>query len=157
MNGIGKGADGKAPVGKAGGGVRRLGRALPLLCVALWACASASGGAGSGPTRSSRSPITREEMGERAAQDLYTIVRQFRPNWMQIRGQATPMGGVRTVQVVVDGTLQPGGLEVLRSLRGDQVEELSFLSGQDATTRYGLDVEAGVIVVTTMREGSGGA
>lgn len=131
-------------------------RVLPLLCIALWGCASASGGSGSSPSRSSRNILTREEMGERSEQDLYTIVQQFRPSWMQIRGQATPTGGIRTVQVVIDGTLQPGGLEVLRSYRGNQVEELRFLSGQDATTRYGLDVEAGVIVVTTLREGGGG-
>jgi len=159
MKGIGKGAAGRAPVGpvgKAGVGVRRLRRVLPLLCVALWACASASGGAGDSPRRSSRNVLTREEMGERAEQDLYTIVQQFRPSWMQIRGQATPVGGVRTVQVVVDGSVQPGGLEVLRSYRGNQVEELRYLNGQDATQRYGMDVEAGVIVVTTLRSKGGG-
>jgi hypothetical protein len=88
--------------------------------------------------------------------DVYEIVRQLRPSWLQIRGQATPTGGVRRVQVVVDGTLQPGGVEVLRTLRGSQVQEIRHLSGQDATTRYGLDVEGGVIVVTTDRgRGSG--
>jgi len=96
-------------------------------------------------------------MGERAEQDLYTIVQQFRPSWMQIRGQSTPMGGVRTVQVVVDGSIQPGGLEVLRSYRGNQVEELRYLNGQDATQRYGMDVEAGVIEVTTLRSKGGGS
>jgi hypothetical protein len=90
-------------------------------------------------------------MGERAAQDLYTIVQQLRPNWLSIRGQATPMGGVRQVRVVIDGTLQPGGAEVLRTLRGTQVDELRYLTGQDATTRFGMDVEGGVIVVTTLK------
>jgi hypothetical protein len=156
MNGIARGAAGGAPAGKTGAGLRRLGRVLPAMCVLLWACASPSGGSGGSPRRSSTSVLTREEMGERAEQDLYTIVQQFRPSWMQIRGQATPVGGVRTVQVVVDGSVQPGGLEVLRSYRGSQVEKLRYLNGQDATQRYGMDVEAGVIEVTTLR-GRGGA
>jgi hypothetical protein len=136
----------------------RVARLAPVLCALACACASGSsgsGGSGTAPRTGSRSPITTDEIGERRALDLYTIVQQLRPNWMQMRGQATPVGGVRTVQVVIDGTLQPGGLEVLRSLRGTQVEEVRFLNGQDATTRYGLDVEAGVIVVTTLRGGEG--
>jgi hypothetical protein len=90
-------------------------------------------------------------MGERVGLDLYTVVQQLRPNWLTIRGQATPTGGVRQVRVVIDGTVQPGGPEVLRTLRGTQVQELRYLSGQDATTRYGMDVEGGVIEVTTLR------
>ena len=124
------------------------------LALALATAGCASGGAGAGaatPSRTSRSAITREEMGERQSLDVYTVVEQLRPNWLRTRGQATPGGGVRVVQVVVDGSLQPGGVEVLRTLRASQVEEIRFLSGQDATTRYGLDVEAGVIVVTTDR------
>jgi len=134
---------------------RRLaGAALAVALLALPGCASGGGaadGAGGSTSRSTRSPITREEIGDRSGLDLYEIVRQLRPSWLQSRGQATPTGGVRQVQVVVDGTLQPGGVGVLRTLRGAQVQELRHLSGQDATTRYGLDVEGGVIVVTTDR------
>ena len=126
--------------------------ALLLLCGTLAACAS--GGAGRTPSRSSRSPITREEIGDRSALDLYTLVEQLRPNWLRTRGQ-TSMAGTGGVRVAIDGTLQAGGVDVLRSLRGAQVREVSFLSGQDATTRYGLDVGAGVIAVTTERGGGG--
>ena len=87
--------------------------------------------------------------------NLYEIVRQLRPGWLQVRGQSTPSGGVRRVQVVIDDSLQPSGADALRTLRGSQVQEVRYLSGQDATTRYGLDVEGGVIVVTTDR-GRGG-
>jgi hypothetical protein len=123
------------------------------LAVVAGACAGGGGGGSSSPSRSSRSPITPDEIGERRTLDVYTLVEQLRPNWLRARGQATPTGGVRLVQVVVDGTIQPGGLEVLRTLRGSQVQEIRYLSGQDATTRYGLDVEGGVIVVTTFRDG----
>jgi len=131
--------------------------AVMTLTLALVAGACAGGGGGGGgtssPSRSSRSPITPDEIGERRTLDVYTVVEQLRPNWLRARGQATPTGGVRLVQVVVDGTIQPGGVEVLRTLRGSQVQEIRYLSGQDATTRYGLDVEGGVIVVTTFRDG----
>ena len=137
---------------------RRTARLLVVAALAMGVgCATGGGSSGGGPTpsRSTRSPITREEIGDRMGLDLYDLVRQLRPSWLQIRGQATPTGGVRRVQVAVDGTLQPGGVAVLRTLRGSQVEELRYLSGQDATTRFGLDVEGGVIVVTTDRGRSG--
>ncbi len=127
-------------------------RVLPLLVLAVTLSpgACASGGSSGGSQRvTSRSAITPEEIGSRASLDLYTLVQQLRPNWLRTRGQATPTGGVRTVTVAIDGTLQPGGPEVLRTLRGNQVMLIRFLSGQDATTRYGLDVEAGVIEVRT--------
>ncbi|GMV05772.1 MAG: hypothetical protein AMXMBFR53_20490 [Gemmatimonadota bacterium] len=134
--------------------------ALAAALLSLGGCASAGGGSedarGATTSRSARAPITREEIGDRSGLDLYELVRQLRPSWLQSRGQATPTGGVRLVQVVVDGTRQPGGVEVLRTLRGSQVQELRHLTGQEATTRYGLDVEGGVIVVTTDR-GRGGA
>jgi len=125
------------------------GRTALALCVLSAACASGGTSTG-GASRSSRSPITREEIGDRGALDLYTVVQQLRPNWLQIRGQATPTGGVRTVRVAVDGRIQPGsGADVLRTLRGSEVKELRFMSGQDAQTRFGMDTEGGVIVVTT--------
>lgn len=126
-------------------------RAPPIFAILLplLAAACASGAADGTPRVSSRSAITQEEIGSRASLDLYTLVQQLRPNWLRSRGQATPTGGVRTVAVAIDGTLQPGGLEILRTLRGNQVTSIRFLSGQDATTRYGLDVEAGVIEVRT--------
>ncbi|HKJ02877.1 MAG TPA: hypothetical protein VJ997_10495 [Longimicrobiales bacterium] len=121
-----------------------------ILALGPAGCASGSGGGGS-PSRSSRSAITPDEIGDRRGLDVYTLVEQLRPNWLRSRGQSTPGGGVRLVRVVVDTTLQPGSVEVLRTLRASQVEEIQYLSGQDATTRYGLDVEGGVIVVTTDR------
>jgi len=131
---------------------RRASSVVALL-IPLLTGACASGGGGAAPV-SSRSAITPEEIGARASMDLYTLVQQLRPNWLRTRGQATPTGGVRTVAVAIDGTLQPGGPEILRTLRGNQVTLIRFLSGQDATTRYGLDVEAGVIEVRTGTAGT---
>ena len=136
-----------------GGRARRLrGVGAALLCGTLVACASGGGGSAS-RTHNSRSPITRAEIGDRGSLDLYTVVQQLRPSWLQNRGQATPVGGVRVVRVAIDGRLQAGSAEVLRSLRGAEVQELRYLSGQDAQTRFGMDTEGGVIVVTTDRGG----
>ncbi len=139
---------------KRGGWTRTRPIRVAALCTVLAACGSGQRGA-TGPSLSSHSPITREEIGDRGALDLYSVVQQLRPNWLQSRGQVTPVGGARTVRVVIDGRLQPGAVEVLRSLRGTEVHELSYMSGQDAQTRFGMDTEAGVIIVTTER-GVGG-
>lgn len=134
--------------------VSRRSAASAVLVAALVSTACASAGSGTGGTsRSSTSDITPEEIGSRATLDLYTLVQQLRPNWLRTRGQSTPAGGLRAVQVAIDGRLQPGGLDVLRTLRGNEVTRIHFLGGQDATTRYGLDVEAGVIEVTTGSRG----
>ncbi|MEZ4416580.1 MAG: hypothetical protein R3E10_12605 [Gemmatimonadota bacterium] len=134
---------------------RRLPRALLLLAVGLPLACASGGSAGSG-TPAGRGDITPEEIGTRSNLDLYTLVSQMRPQWLRGRGQMTPVGGLRSVRVVIDSSLQPGGADVLRTLRGSQVTRIRYLNGQDATTRYGLDVEAGVIEVTTGARGGGG-
>lgn len=131
--------------------LRRSWRRAGVVCVCLLSAACASGGASmEGGARSSRSPITRSEIGDRTAVDLYTLVQQLRPNWLQTRGQVSPTGGVRQVRVAIDGRLQPSmDAEALRTLHGAEVKEIRFIPGQDAQMRYGMDTEGGVILVTT--------
>ncbi|MDP2957465.1 MAG: hypothetical protein Q8N53_13660, partial [Longimicrobiales bacterium] len=46
-------------------------------------CACAAGGSPSGGASSARTPLGREEIGERMGLDVYEIVRQLRPSWLQ--------------------------------------------------------------------------
>jgi hypothetical protein len=48
--------------------------------------------------------------------------------------------------VYVDG-IRKGSPEYLRSIPTNEVSEIRYLSVQDATTRYGMNVEAGVLDV----------
>ena len=52
-----------------------------------------------------------------------------------------------TAAVFVDGT-EMGGLEELREIPSNTVEEIRYLSGSDAQTKYGPRFPAGVIEVT---------
>ena len=52
-----------------------------------------------------------------------------------------------TAAVFVDGT-EMGGIEELRQIQSNTVEEIRYLSGSDAQTKYGPRFPAGVIEVT---------
>jgi hypothetical protein len=52
----------------------------------------------------------------------------------------------RTAAVFVDGT-EMGGVEELQRLQANLVEEIRYLSGSDAQTKYGARFSAGVIEV----------
>lgn len=119
-----------------------------LLGALLGGCAS-SGGGGTGSSGSS-TVITEAQIQEIESLDSFSIVQRLRPQWLQVRGMASAQGRA-TIAIIVDGVRQPGGPEVLRSLRGSEVQEMRFMNARDATTRYGTDMTAGAIVVQTRR------
>jgi hypothetical protein len=127
---------------------RRVPLALLALSVALGACAS--GGGGSSPSRSSSARLTAAELEVDASQDLYTVIQRRRPQWLQNRAPSTAQGR-QQISVILDGVRQQGSVEVLRSMRAGDVEEVRFLNARDATTRYGTDMTAGAIEVVTKR------
>jgi hypothetical protein len=53
----------------------------------------------------------------------------------------------QTAAVFVDGT-QMGGMDELQQVASNMIEEIRFLSGTDAQTKYGPRFSAGVIEVT---------
>ena len=55
---------------------------------------------------------------------------------------------------MVDGTV-PGELRDLRRLYSDIIETIRFVSGPDATFKYGIDYQGGVIEVVTKRGRTG--
>jgi hypothetical protein len=122
---------------------------LVVACLALTACAS-SGTSESAPRRSSSTRISTEELQQSAGQDLYTVVQRLRPQWFVVRGGVTAQGRA-SIAVILDGVRQQGSLEVLRSLKAADTEELRFINARDATTRYGTDMTAGAIEVITKR------
>ncbi len=118
------------------------------LVVVLGACAS--GGGGEGARRGSSDLLTVAELEPWAAQDLYVVVQRLRPRWLQSR-KGMNLTGTYPVSIVVDGARQEGGPELLKAFRAGDVEEARFMSANDATTKYGLAMMSGAIVITTRR------
>jgi len=125
---------------------RRVVVALGLI-VALAACASA-GGTSTGTPRSSSTRLVAADFDNDVGLDVFMIVQRYRPRWLQVRGATTAQGPAQ-IAVIIDGTRQQGSVELLRSIRGSEVDEIRYLNARDATTRYGTDMTGGAIEVIT--------
>lgn len=125
----------------------RRGLVLALgLILALGGCATGGGGGGSG--RGSANRLTEADIEADQSLDVYSIIQRRRPQWLRVRGAITTSGPV-SIAVIIDGTRQQGGVDILRSLRGGEVQELRYMSASDATTRFGTDMTGGAILVVT--------
>ena len=100
--------------------------------------------------RRERNVLTAEEIATRPGiSNAYDAVRELRPAWLTSRGvTSTENPGAGGIQVYVDG-VQMGGLSELQSIGVDRIQELRFLSAEDATMRYGTGNTSGAIEVTT--------
>ena len=114
------------------------------LTIGLAGCASGGGGGSDGAPRRSTNRIVADELATLQQLDCYQAIQRLRPNWLRTRGSSPP-------QILVDGSRQSGGLDLLRSYRAADVEEMRFISGTDATTRFGTGFDGGAIMLTTRR------
>lgn len=121
---------------------KRLILALFALSLGLAGCAGGGGG-GSSPRRGSSTSIDSEELATVAALDLYDAVRRLRPRWLRAGASGI------LPSVIIDGSPQSQGLDILRSYRATDVAELRFMNSSDATTRYGTGHAGGAIIVNT--------
>ena len=106
-------------------------------------CSPASQSSGAG-ARSSSNVLTRQEIAASPYQNAYEAVEKLRPSFL--RPRPTSAGPNMTAELFVDG-IRRGSLEGLRAIPSAEIAEIRFLSVQDATTRYGLNVPAGVLDV----------
>ena len=127
----------------------RVARSVPLLLAALLALVGCASG-GSGGTTSSIGPITRAELDQITASNAYEAVQTLRSRWLRSRASPTPNNPNPEPQVYVDGASR-GGLRELRSVPIQDIEEIVFHNGRDATTRWGTGHAAGVIEIVTRR------
>jgi len=128
----------------------------PFVVVSL-ACSSggtSAGADGSQPEPQSderRSPnvISQAELAEAPELNALEAVQRFRGRWLRVRGSTTfGVGGTQQgIKVYVNGARR-GALNELERFRVTDIERLSFLSGREATSRYGTDHAEGVIMVT---------
>ena len=134
--------------------MRRTAIAMIALGAALSACSKATNQseAVTAP-RSSPNLITRDEIAATRLDNAYEAVQRLRPAFLRARtiaGSTQNAGGSTVVQdypvVYLDG-LRKGGPDYLRTIPTREVAEIRYLSSTDATTRYGMNVPAGVIDV----------
>jgi hypothetical protein len=91
--------------------------------------------------------LTRQEISTITVQNLYEAIQRLRPAFL--RARTTSAGPGFLPVVFVDG-IRKGSPEYLRGIPTAEVSEVRYLTVQDATTRYGMNVEAGVLDVKLM-------
>lgn len=124
-------------------------RSLALaFCLVVLACASGTPEAG--PSRD-RNLISAEEIAAEPVTSADELVRRLRPAWLRNRGPSSISGGAPSLPRVYIDEVPTGGLEALQRISTQIIREIRFISGRDATTRWGLDHGGGVIMILTGR------
>jgi len=135
-------------MGRQAPGARRGRGALMLLLLGLAACASAGGGGGGGG--GAGNAITREMIDNPSSQNAFTIVQRFRPRWLSPRTQGTIANPEPSFAQVYVDDVRFGPIDSLHRIDGTQIELIEYLSGLDATTRFGVGHDGGAIMVWTI-------
>jgi hypothetical protein len=82
---------------------------------------------------------------------VYQAIERYRGDWLRGRSATIRTNtGRRLSYVFLDGRPY-GELEVLSQLGTEFVEEIRFITGSDATTRFGTGYPAGIINVISRR------
>lgn len=108
----------------------------------LGGCATAGDSGRSG----SRDVISQEQIDRYDGHSLYLLVQSVRPMWLRTRGSGS-MQLAEPVRVYVDGVAR-GTVRTLENLHPRDVAEVRYLSGREATMRFGTGHPNGAILVT---------
>lgn len=114
--------------------------------LALASCSSAPAG-----TSRDRDRIILEEIEATPVANAYDVVQALRPEFLRSRGVASVRSGTPEYAIVYVDGVRTGGLGELRRVPREQLEEIRYLSGNDATTMYGTGHGGGAILVVTKR------
>lgn len=122
-----------------------------LMVVALSFAAACASSRGAAPTdnapKRDRNVITQEEIDASKMSDAYNVVRALHPGWLLGK---TGGSGRQYVQVYVEGN-KAGDTSALQQYNVNAIREIRYLSGDDATTRFGTGNAAGAIIVFLKR------
>lgn len=77
----------------------------------------------------------------------YEAVVQLRPAFLRARGARSIRDPSPNARIVYVNDMRHGGIDVLRSIRVEEIDEIRFISAADATTRWGTGHAGGVIQV----------
>ena len=101
------------------------------------------------PSRRSQEMLLDDEFAGSTASDAFGLVQQYRPAWLHSRGPISVQNPTAGEIKVYVNNIQWGDVNRLREIPARNVLQMRFLSGPDATTRYGMDHGGGVIEVQT--------
>ena len=116
-----------------------------ILALALVAAACATGGTAS--PGASRNVLTEAELAASGFDTAYEAVERSRPEWLRSRGATSLMHGTAEYVVVYVDHARFGEMSTLRNVRVTDIREIHYLTGPEATTRYGTGHAGGVIRV----------
>lgn len=124
---------------------------IALAAIAIVFTASCATSTQQGSSTRSRNVLTAEAFENRSERNLYDLLARIRPNWLRPQG-ANLVTGTSPVVVYINN-VRFGGVDALVDITLDRVEQVRFVDGTDAATRYGLNTDGGVLEVTTKRGG----
>ena len=122
-----------------------------LIGIALTgACAPHNtGAASSAPSTRSRNTILADEIKGVSVATAYDAVVRLRPSWLRSRGPiSVQQPGAGQVVAYLDG-VRVGGADALARIPVSNIVQIEYLSGYDATTRFGVGHDGGAILVRT--------
>lgn len=107
-------------------------------------------GSGSGslvaPASGDVNLITRAEIDRGQWGDIYELVRNLRPRWVEPRGTDSVLNPGE-VQVYIDG-VRLGGVDRLKAMPTSGIDHLEWVDGVTASGRWGFNHAHGVIAVS---------
>lgn len=121
-------------------------RAGGLLCLLVVSACASTGSSGLG----SPDVVTRAEMDAVNAADAYALLQRLRPQFLRSRGSVSMRNSSDSYAIVYLNDVRHGGIMSLRDILVTDIQEIRFISGADATTRWGTGHGSGVILVRTM-------
>lgn len=84
-----------------------------------------------------------------AGMTAYELVSHLRPEYLKSRGASTFRDTMPPTAIVYVDNVKYGSLDQMKNLSAEHVFQVQYLSGSDATTRFGLDHGGGAILITT--------
>lgn len=129
---------------------RRVFLALALLLPAI-SIGCASTGTGSSSDRGSSNVLTREQILEMEATNLYDVIRRLRPRWLQVRAQRS--FDMQTEIAVIQDDIYQGPAELLKELAPELAYRIEYMDGARASAMYGSlmtgrHIEAALLIST---------
>ena len=121
-----------------------------LVAFGISGCSSATQSSGGG-TGGQRNLITLAEIQSAAVptSNVWDYIATARPHMLRDRGVGSfrDTAPVRAIVYLDDSML--GDIQVLKTMSLSSVKQIQYMSGADATTRYGMGHSGGVILLTT--------
>jgi outer membrane cobalamin receptor len=104
------------------------------------------GSVSASPASGAMNLITKAEIDRGQWGDIYELVRNLRPRWVEPRGTDSVLNPGE-VQVYVDG-VRLGGVHRLRAIPTSGIDHLEWVDGVTASGRWGFNHGHGVIAVS---------